>query len=78
MNRTGIEGYRDFLVTRDGEADLLNRRLANREQFFNELEANPVRSAHPADRSTSCEICAVGDPNQAWTGRCCFCWQPPN
>jgi hypothetical protein len=45
-----IEGYRDFLVKRDGEADLLNRRLANREQFFNELEANAVRSDHPADR----------------------------
>lgn len=52
MNRTGIEGYRDFLVKRDGEADMLNRRLANREQFFTELETNPVHSAHPADRST--------------------------
>ncbi len=51
MNRTGIEGYRDFLARRDGEADLLNRRLANRERFFAELEANPVRSAHPADRA---------------------------
>lgn len=45
-----VEGYRDFLAKRDGEADLLNRRLANREQFFSDLEANPVRSAHPADR----------------------------
>jgi len=52
MNRTGIEGYRDFLARRDGEADLLNRRLENREQFFHKLEANPVRSAHPADRPT--------------------------
>ena len=52
MNRTGIEGYRDFLVRRDGAADLLNRRLANREQFFDDLEASPVRSAHPADRAT--------------------------
>jgi hypothetical protein len=52
MSGTGIEGYRDYLSKRDGEADLLNRRLANREQFFAELEANPVRSAHPADRST--------------------------
>ncbi len=52
MNTTGIEGYREFLARRDGEADLLNRRLENREQFFGELEANPVRSAHPADRST--------------------------
>ena len=45
-----VEGYRDFLAKRDGEADLLNRRLANREQFFSDLEANPVRSAHPVDR----------------------------
>ncbi|MGX9787682.1 hypothetical protein [Mycobacterium sp. MMS18-G62] len=52
MNDNGIDGYRDFLARRDGEADLLNRRLANREQFFNELEANPVRSVHPADRPT--------------------------
>ncbi len=52
MNRTGIEGYRDFLARRDGEADLLNRRLANREEFFQQLEAKPVRSSHPADRTT--------------------------
>lgn len=51
MNRTGIEGYRDFLAKRDGEADLLNRRLANRERFFTDLEANPIRSARPADRA---------------------------
>jgi hypothetical protein len=52
MNGNRIEGYREFLKQRDGEADLLNRRLANREDFFNGLEANPVRSAHPADRTT--------------------------
>jgi len=52
MNRTGIEGYREFLARRDGEADLLNRRLSNREQYFNELEHNPVRSTHSADRAT--------------------------
>jgi hypothetical protein len=52
MNTTGIEGYRDFLRRRDGEADLLNRRLENREQFFNRLETNPVRSSHPAHRPT--------------------------
>ncbi|OCB35216.1 hypothetical protein A5676_24380 [Mycobacterium malmoense] len=50
MNANGIEGYRKFLARRDGEADLLNRRLANREQFFDQLETNPVRSACPADR----------------------------
>ncbi len=52
MNSTGIDGYRDFLKRRDGEADLLNRRLANREDFFNMLETNPVRSRLPADRPT--------------------------
>ncbi|MEY8014969.1 MULTISPECIES: hypothetical protein [Mycobacterium] len=52
MNGTGIQGYREFLARRDGDADLLNRRLANREQFFDDIEANPVRSAHPADRQT--------------------------
>lgn len=51
MTPASIEGYREYLATRDGEADLLNRRLANRERFFHELEANPVRSAQPVDRS---------------------------
>jgi hypothetical protein len=36
----------------DGEADLLNRRLSNREEFFDSLDTNPVRSLHPADRPT--------------------------
>jgi hypothetical protein len=49
---SGIEGYRDFLRRRDGEADLLNRKLANREQFFEGMVANPVRSRRPADRPT--------------------------
>lgn len=52
MSSNGIDGYRDFLRKRDGEADLLNRRLANREDFFNQLEANPVRSAKLVDRPT--------------------------
>jgi hypothetical protein len=52
MNDTRIEGYREFLKRRDGDADLLNRRLANREDFFDGLETNPVRSLHPADRTT--------------------------
>jgi len=50
MTGTGIEGYRDYLAHRDGEADLLHRRLANREEFFESLEADPVRSARPIDR----------------------------
>src|ERR1700690_3052835 len=52
MNDNRIDGYRDFLKRLDGEADLLNRRLATREDFFNSLETNPIRSLHPADRST--------------------------
>lgn len=48
--KAGIEGYRDFLVRRDGEADLLHRRLASREKFFTALEENPVRSTYPIDR----------------------------
>ncbi|KZS80978.1 hypothetical protein [Mycobacterium persicum] len=52
MTATGIDGYREFLARRDGEADLLNRRLTNREKFIKDLEAHPVRSARPADRST--------------------------
>jgi hypothetical protein len=50
MTGTGIEGYRVYLAQRDGEADLLHRRLANREDFFASLEADPVRSARPIDR----------------------------
>ena len=52
MSNNGIDGYRDFLKRRDGEADLLNRRLANREDFFNSIETEAVRSACPADRPT--------------------------
>jgi hypothetical protein len=49
MSPLGIDGYRDYLVRRDGEADLLNRRLASREEFFAALEADPVRSAQSVD-----------------------------
>jgi hypothetical protein len=30
MNALGIEGYRNYLTRRDGEADLLHRRLSSR------------------------------------------------
>jgi hypothetical protein len=49
MSDSGIDGYRDYLARRDGDADLLHRRLAGREEFFGALEANPVRSTHPVD-----------------------------
>jgi hypothetical protein len=50
MNSSGIDGYRAYLEKRDGDADLLNRRLATREEFFNGLEADPVRSTYAIDR----------------------------
>lgn len=52
MSNSGIEGYRDFLVRRDGDADLLHRRLGSREKFFSTLEADPIRSSYPIDRDT--------------------------
>ena len=72
MNDTGIDGYRVYLQRRDGEADLLNRRLAGREDFFGGLEADPVRSATPSTAAHSCGTCAVAGPSRVWTARCCF------
>ena len=46
----GIEGYRAFLIDRDGEADLLNRTLSRREEFFGAIETQVVRSSLPVDR----------------------------
>src|SRR3974390_1931685 len=46
---SGIQGYREYLQERNGEADLLNRRLARREEFFADIEANPVRSGRTID-----------------------------
>jgi hypothetical protein len=50
MSNLGIDGYREYLERRDGEADLMNRRLARRDEFFAAIEADPVRSTHPVDR----------------------------
>ena len=50
VTAVGIEGYREFLVQRDGDADLLNRTLTSRDKFFNALEVDPVRSSRPIDR----------------------------
>jgi hypothetical protein len=52
MNETqGIARYQEFLVARDGDADLLRHRLSKRELFFDNLERNPVRSYAPIDRA---------------------------
>jgi hypothetical protein len=49
MTVVDIEGYRQYLAERNGEADLLNRRLAHREEFFAKIEANPIRSRRSID-----------------------------
>src|SRR3974390_1384093 len=46
---SGIQGYREYLQERNGEADLLNRRPARREEFFADREATPVRSRRTID-----------------------------
>ena len=76
MSGTGIDGYRDYLARRDGDADLLNRRLAGREEFFQRWRRTP--SARPVQSigACSCRTCAAADPSRGSTGRCCFCWRP--
>jgi hypothetical protein len=49
MTVVDIEGYRQYLAERNGPADLLNRRLAHREEFFAKIEANPIRSRRTTD-----------------------------
>jgi hypothetical protein len=44
-----IEGYRSYLAERNGEANLLNRRLAHREEFFAGIEEIPIRSKRAID-----------------------------
>ena len=51
MNATDIDGYRDYLMRRDGDADLLHRRLASREEYFSRIEAEPIRSTYPVERA---------------------------
>lgn len=48
--QTGIAGYRSYLADRNGDADLLHRRLANRESFFTAIETDPLRSSREVDR----------------------------
>ncbi|HWC39315.1 MAG TPA: hypothetical protein VG476_12335 [Acidimicrobiales bacterium] len=48
----GIEGYRAYLVQRDGEADLLNRRLTRREDFFGDIQKHVITSGMEIDRET--------------------------
>ena len=47
-----MDGYRAFLVARDGEPDLERHRLSRREEFFARLACAPVRSGVRLDRAT--------------------------
>lgn len=78
MTGTGIEGYRVYLARRDGDADLLHRRLANREEFFASLETDPVRSARPIDRTVFLRNLRRRRPSRGFPARCCSCWPPRN
>ncbi len=78
MNGLGIEGYRDYLTRRDGEADLLHRRLANREEFFGALEADPVRSKRLIDRDVFLRNLRHRRPEPGLKPEMLFCWQPPS
>ena len=49
---TRADGYLDFLLRRDGEADVMRRTLSRREVFFTALAADPVRSSRPVDRAS--------------------------
>jgi hypothetical protein len=53
MNKNhGIVRYLEFMVARDGDADLLRRRLSKREAFFDALARSPVSSYALIDRAT--------------------------
>jgi len=47
-----MDGYRAFLVARDGEPDLDRHSLSRREEFFGRLAREPVRSGLRLDRAT--------------------------
>jgi hypothetical protein len=51
MSTRGLDGYREYLERRNGRADLLNRRLAGREDLFTDLESDPIVSSRTLDRS---------------------------
>ncbi len=50
MTTAAIHGYLRFLETRDGEVDIYAETLSERESFFRDIEAKPVRSRHEFDR----------------------------
>ncbi len=51
MASDGVQGYLEFLATRDGEPDLLRHTLSRREDFFAALAREPVRSRLCVERT---------------------------
>jgi hypothetical protein len=49
---SGPAAYLEFLVARDGDADLVRHTLSRREAFFDRLAREPVTSRHRVDRET--------------------------
>ena len=74
----GITGYREYLIERDGEADLLNRRLSKREEFFTGIESIEIVSDLPIDREVSFGICVAANQNPDCPSRCTGCSPPPS
>jgi len=62
MNGSWIEGYRAFLVRRDGDCRFCCICLGAREDF-SQRGAHPVRSTLPFDRQVFLRNLAAVDPN---------------
>jgi hypothetical protein len=72
MTSAAINGYLHFLETRDGEVDIYRETLSEREGFYREIEAKPVRSRHVLDRDVfmrnvkHSRVESGLDPRMAW------------
>jgi hypothetical protein len=68
----GLRRYSEFLLARDGEADLLRQRLSKREEFFDDIARNPIRSRALIDPATYFRNMAHGrretglEPRMLW------------
>ena len=78
MTVIDIEGYRQYLAERNGPADLLNRRLAHREEFFAKIEANPIRSRRTIDAEALERRCEPTVPPRTSRPSSHSCWPPPS
>jgi hypothetical protein len=64
-----MDGYRAFLVARDGEPDLHRHSLSRREEFFARLAREPVRSSIRVDRATYLRNLARARPERGLDAR---------